>query len=204
MATVLSPASSPGNSRYGSALDHGENDDHPEHDHDAIPGSLPVETLVEHLLAAKRSLSSMTLVLRANELSTHARQLHEEAVILGAQSAFLKKGIRDQARLLMRVRRNLIRTYDAGKKEFKKIPRTLDDANGRLESTIDMLRNTTVDPAFRPEGEKPKNLLDFVDETEVDRLRNALKASIGELQVSQRKPCAGCTVSINKAYLSFL
>lgn len=178
MATSASPTSSPGNSRYDSALDHGATQG--PLDHEAIP----VETLVDHLLAAKRSLSSMTLVLRANDLSTHARQLHEEAVISGAQTAFLKKGIRDQMKLLMRVRRSLIRTYDAGKRDFKQIPKTLDAANGQLETTMDMLRNTTVDPVFRPAGEEPKNLLDFVDETKVDRLRDALKASIGELQVS--------------------
>lgn len=187
MATSASAASSPGNSLYGSALDHGANDN-PMDDH-VIPDTdtIPVETLVDHLLAAKRSLSSMNLVLRANGFSTLARQLHEEAVISGAQTAFLKKGIRDQMKLLMRVRRSLIRTYDAGKRDFKQIPKTLDAANGKLEATMDMLRNTTVDAAFRPAGEEPKNLLDFVDETKVDRLRDALKASIGELQVSQGK-----------------
>lgn len=183
MATSASPASSPGNSRYGSALDHGPDDR--SIDHHAMPDSIPVEALVDHLLAAKRSLSSMTLVLRANDLSTHARQLHEEAVIASAQTAFLKKGIRDQVKLLMRVRRSLIRTYDAGKRDFKQIPKTLDAANGKLEAVMDMLRNTTVDPVFRPAGEEPKNLLDFVDETKVEKLRDALKASIGELQVSQ-------------------
>lgn len=170
-ASPVSPASSLGNSRYGSALDHG------------LADSIPVETLVDHLLAAKRALSSMTLVLRANDLSTHARQLHEEAVISAAQTAFLQRGIRDQVKLLMRVRRSLIRTYDAGKRDFKQIPKTLDAANAKLEATMDMLRSTTVEPVFRPPGEDPKNLLDFVDESKVEKLRDALKASIGELQV---------------------
>lgn len=170
-ASPVSPASSLGNSRYGSALDHG------------LADSIPVETLVDHLLAAKRALSSMTLVLRANDLSTHARQLHEEAVISAAQTAFLKKGIRDQIKLLMRVRRSLIRTYDAGKRDFKQIPKTLDAADAKLEATMDVLRSTTVEPVFRPAGEDPKNLLDFVDESKVEKLRDALKAGIGELQV---------------------
>lgn len=133
----------------------------------------------------------MTLVLRANDLSTHARQLHEEAVISSAQTAFLRKGIRDQVKLLMRIRRSLIRTYDAGKRDFKQIPRTLDSANGKLETTMEMLRNTTVDPVFRPAGEESKNLLDFVDETKVEKLRDELKASIGELQVSHKEALVG-------------
>lgn len=185
MATSASMTSSPGQSQYGSALDLRANDN-PIDDH-AIPDSMPVEALVDLLLAAKRSLSSMTLVLRANDLSTHARQLHEEAVISSAQTAFLRKGIRDQMKLLMRVRRSLIRTYDAGKRDFKQIPKILDAANEKLEITMEMLRNTTVDPVFRPAGEEPKNLLDFVDETKVETLRDALKASIGELQVSQQR-----------------
>jgi autophagy-related protein 17 len=173
-------------------------DDHPGHGDDATAAaSVAVETLVEHLLAAKRSLSSMTLVLRANDLSTHARQLHEESVILSAQTAFVKKGIDDQTKLLLRVRRNMIRTYDAGKREFKHIIKTLDSANGKLENTIDMLRHTTVDSVFRPPGEAPKNLLDFVDENQVHGMRDALKGSIAELQVP--KPHFPFDISLGRA-----
>lgn len=177
LASSLSPA----NSGHGSSLQ--ADDPHDHLDHGAATASVAVETLVEHLLAAKRSLSSMTLVLRANDLSTHARQLHEESVILGAQTAFLTKGINDQTKLLLRVRRSMIRTYDAGKREFKHIIKTLDAANGKLENTIDMLRHTRVDPVFRPAGEEPKNLLDFIDENQVHGMRDALKGSIAELQV---------------------
>lgn len=177
------------NPRHGSSLHATGTGDHLlDHVDTSVIASVAVETLVEHLLAAKRSLSSMTLVLRANDLSTHARQLHEESVILGAQTSFLKKGINDQTRLLLRVRRSMIRTYDAGKREFNHIIKTLDSANGRLENTIDMLRQTSVDPVFRPSGEKPKNLLDFVDENQVHGMRDALKGSIAELQVTTSPP----------------
>ncbi|ROV92274.1 hypothetical protein VSDG_07226 [Cytospora chrysosperma] len=182
----LASSASPANSQLGSLLQARGGDDHPGHGDDTTAAaSVAVETLVEHLLAAKRSLSSMTLVLRANDLSTHARQLHEESVILSAQTAFVKTGIDDQTKLLLRVRRNMIRTYDAGKREFKHIIKTLDSANGKLENTIDMLRNTTVDSVFRPPGETPKNLLDFVDENQVHGMRDALKGSIAELQATQ-------------------
>ncbi|KAK3935141.1 autophagy-related protein 17 [Diplogelasinospora grovesii] len=147
---------------------------------------VPVEVLVKHLLAAKQSLSSMTLVLRANDLATHARQLHEESVILTAQTGFLRHGINDQIRILRAVRRGMTRAYDSGKREFKHLLRTLDGANARLEQTIGMLKKTIVESVFRPPGEQgEKCLLDFVDEQSVDTMRNALKQSIAELQAAQ-------------------
>lgn len=127
----------------------------------------------------------MTLVLHANDLSTHARRLHEESVILGAQTAFLRTGINEQVILLKRVRKSMSRTYDSGKREFKHLIRTLDSANAKLEKMMEQLRGTIVEAAFRPKGEEPRNLMDFVDEKSVDVMRNALKESIGELQVSR-------------------
>ncbi|KAI2464715.1 autophagy-related protein 17 [Annulohypoxylon bovei var. microspora] len=148
--------------------------------------SVPVETLVQYLLDAKRSLSSMGLVLRANELVHSARQAHEESVILAAQSQFLRQGISEQIRLLQRLRRGMIRTYDSGKRDFKQIIKTLDAANGRLVDTMKVLRDRIVDSTFRPRGEEKKNLLDFVDELQVDAMRDALKENIQALQNTQK------------------
>lgn len=146
---------------------------------------VPVEVLVRHLLAAKQSLSSMQSVLRAHDLATHSRDMHEEAVVLSAQTAFLRKGIDEQVRILRQVRRGMGRAYDAGRRDFKHLIRTLDSANARLEQTIDMLRKTIVDPVFRPAGEENKCLMDFVDDKTVDGMQNALKDSIGQLQAAQ-------------------
>ncbi|TGJ81212.1 hypothetical protein E0Z10_g7552 [Xylaria hypoxylon] len=145
--------------------------------------SIPVETLVQHLLDAKRSLSSMGLVLRANELVHAARQAHEESVILSAQSQFLRRGISEQMRLLLRIRKGLVRTYDDGKREFKRIIKALDVANSRLEDTMSVLRGRGVNSAFRPPGEEKRSLLDFVEEAQVDRMREVLKENIQALQV---------------------
>ncbi len=150
--------------------------------------SVPVETLVEHLLAAKRALSSMTAVLRGNDLATHARHLHEESTVLAAQTTFLRQGIGQLLRVLQQLRRGMGRAYDDGRKDFKALIRTLDAANGRLERTMDMLRGTVVEAVFRPAGEEPRNLMDFVDEKSVDGMRNTLKESIGELQVREPPP----------------
>ncbi|KAF2969612.1 hypothetical protein GQX73_g4027 [Xylaria multiplex] len=145
--------------------------------------SVPVETLVQHLLDAKRSLSSMALVLRANELVHAARQAHEESVILSAQTQFLRRGISEQMRLLLRIRKGLMRTYDDGRREFKQIIKALDVTNSRLEDTMSVLRGRGVNSAFRPPGEEKRSLLDFVDEAQVDRMREALKENIQALQV---------------------
>ncbi|KAK8104630.1 autophagy-related protein 17 [Apiospora kogelbergensis] len=156
--------------------------------HGALEGAddaIPVETLVHHLLEAKRSLSSMSLVLRANDLVTAARQAHEEAVILGAQAEFLRRGITLQVRLLLKVRKSLTRTYENGKREFKQVIKHLDATNGRLEEMMTVLRTRTVDSAFRPQGEEKKCLLDFLDVDQVDTMRNALKENIGALQATQ-------------------
>ncbi|KAI0155759.1 kinase activator [Pestalotiopsis sp. NC0098] len=146
---------------------------------------VPVEALVQHLLDAKKSLSSMAQVLRANEIVTAARQAHEESVILGAQAQFLRRGINDQIRLLFRARRSMNKTYDSGKREFKQVIRSLDAANEQLETTMNVLRERTVESAFRPKGEERRNLLDFVDVVQVDTMHNSLKDNIGALQSTQ-------------------
>src|SRR5512142_2126154 len=104
MATSPSAASSSRSVSRPSSLHNASPPDDEDDDHGP---SIPVETLVEHLLAAKRALSSsMTLILRGTELAASARSLHEEAAVLGAQTAFLRAGISAQGRLLMRARRS--------------------------------------------------------------------------------------------------
>ncbi|KAL2145159.1 hypothetical protein VTI28DRAFT_7795 [Corynascus sepedonium] len=146
---------------------------------------VPVEVLVRHLLAAKQSLSSMALVLRANELATHARQMHEESVILSAQTGFLRTLIDEEVLVLRKLRRGMGRAYDRGRREFVQLLRTLDIANEKLESTMRMLRETRVDPIFRPPGEEMKNLMDFLDVNSVEAMHDTLKASVDELQAAQ-------------------
>lgn len=145
---------------------------------------MPIDTLVNHLLAAKRSLSSMTLVLRANDLATAAGHAHEDTAILTAQAGFLRRSILDQAAILVRVRRSLQVTYDWGKKDFKMLIKAMDEVDGELGDTMEMLRGTEVHSGLRPKGEDRKTLLDFVDEASVHGMREAMKKSIQELQVS--------------------
>ncbi|KOS21737.1 Autophagy-related protein 17 [Escovopsis weberi] len=147
--------------------------------------AISVDTLVNHLLAAKRSLSSMTLVLRADELITAARLSHEDTVVMAAQSAFLRGFVADQIRLLAQIRMALQRTYDWGKRDFKKLVRSMDEVDGELTGTMEMLRETAVHRVLGAKGEERKNLLDFVDEGSVTSMRESMKRSIQELQAIQ-------------------
>jgi autophagy-related protein 17 len=83
------------------------------------------------------------------------------------------------------VRRSLQGTYDWGKKDFKKLIKSMDLVDGGLEHTMEMLRETGVEGVFRPEGEERRSLLDFIDEGGVHGVREAMKKSIQELQVSR-------------------
>lgn len=125
----------------------------------------------------------MTLVLRANELANHARTAHEDTIILAAQTGFMHGSILDQVSILAKLRRALQATYDWGKRDFKKLVKAMDETDGELEHTMNMLRGAVVLPGLRPRGEARKSLLDFVDEESVHRMRNAMKRSIEELQV---------------------
>ena len=68
---------------------------------------------------------------------------------------------------------------------MQNVIRTLDAANARLETTMDILRSTMVEAAFRPADEEPRSLLDFVDEQGVETMRETLKESIRESKVHQ-------------------
>ncbi|KAK5989795.1 Autophagy-related protein 17 [Cladobotryum mycophilum] len=127
--------------------------------------ALSVDTLVNHLLAAKRSLSSITLVLRADELITAARISHEDTIVLAAQSGFLQGFINDQIRILVQIRRALQSSYEWGKRDFKKLVRSMDEVDNDLGNTMDMLRGTTGS---------------------VDAMRESMKRSIQELQAIQQ------------------
>ncbi|KAK1828797.1 autophagy-related protein 17 [Podospora conica] len=182
-------ASSSDQRSYHEANPHVDRGGHVDADADASAkfdaNQVPVEVLVNHLLHAKQSLSSINLVLRAHELVTNARQMHEDSVVLGAQTDFLRRGIQEQTRILLLVHKMMTRAYDHGRRDFKKLIAELDRANAQLEETMAALRSTRVDPSFRPPGEEPKCLMDFVDENQVEGMHDALKESIKELRAAQ-------------------
>lgn len=144
-----------------------------------------LETLISHLVAAKRSLSSINHVWRANEIVTTARSALEESVVVSARTGFIRRGLNNQLRLLYGVRAEVEEISHRGRAEFASVLKELDAADARLRTTLDMLRETMVHAAFRPEGEEPKTLHDFVDERGVEELQTSLKAAIDRTNAAQ-------------------
>ncbi|PYI34255.1 APG17-domain-containing protein [Aspergillus indologenus CBS 114.80] len=148
--------------------------------------SIPqLDTLISHLVAAKRSLSSISHVWRANEIVTAARSALEESVIVSARTGFLRRGLNNQLRLLYSVRSEVEEISLRGRSEFASVLKDLDAADARLRKTLGLLRETIVHSSFRPNGEDQKSLHDFVDERGVDELHAALKASIDRTNAAQ-------------------
>ncbi|KAJ5637739.1 hypothetical protein N7490_007618 [Penicillium lividum] len=137
-----------------------------------------LDTLISHLLAAKRSLSSISHVWRANEIVTAARSALEDSVVVSSRTGFLRRGLDNQLRLLFNVRSEVEEISYRGREEFSEALTSLDAADARLRSTLDLLRETIVHASFRPKEEQTKTLHDFVDERGVEELHAALKSSI--------------------------
>ncbi|KAJ5316551.1 hypothetical protein PENANT_c019G10760 [Penicillium antarcticum] len=157
--------------------------------------SMPqVDNLISYLLGAKRSLSSINHVWRANEIVTASHSALEESVIVCSRTGFLRRGLNNQLRLLYDVRTEVEEISYRGRDEFSAALRNLDAADARLKDTLDLLRGTIVHPSFRPGDEAQKTLHDFVDERGVAELHASLKDSIdrtntarAELDTSNRE-----------------
>lgn len=154
-------------------------------DHHEAPSAVPLERLVGYLMEAKRSLASMHQLVQAGNMVARATDYHERAVKLSADGTFLYWGLASLVQQLDAMKRGFIRTYDNQKKKFDDNIHLLDASAGRLTGILDKLKNTPVDPVFRPEGEESKNLKDFVDEANVHNLINALKDCINELKAAE-------------------
>src|SRR3954469_5150252 len=77
---------------------------------------IPLDTLVNYLLASKRSLTSINSLYRAHEIVTSARAALEESVKLSARTGFLRNGISEQVRILRRVRTGVEGVYKEGQR----------------------------------------------------------------------------------------
>ncbi|KAL4987869.1 autophagy-related protein 17 [Aspergillus falconensis] len=168
-----------------SALDSSASSGLPGREAQLETGPPPLETLISHLVAAKKSLSSINHVWRANEIVTSARSTLEESVVVSARTGFLRSGLNNQLRLLYNVRAEVEEISLRGRSEFASALKSLDAADSRLRNTLGLLRETIVHASFRPEGEEPKSLHDFVDERGVEELHSTLKSSIDRTNAAQ-------------------
>jgi autophagy-related protein 17 len=145
---------------------------------DPEPVPVSLDALVAHLLAAKRSLSCVEHVSHANDLVTNTRQALENNTVLTARTVFLQNGSRSQIDILEHVRKSTQSIAREAALEFEDVISNLDAAESRLRTTLDQLRATIVESTLRPEGESPRSLVDFVDETGVHDLLETIKESI--------------------------
>ncbi|KAL8698418.1 MAG: hypothetical protein Q9224_001860 [Gallowayella concinna] len=141
------------------------------------PAPSSLDTLVSHLVASKRSLSSIEHVWRANEIVTSTRLHLEASVITSARTSFLRAGITNQLHTLGKVHTHSKAIEFEGAQEYGEVLRTLDEADKRLKGTLESLRTTMVEHSLRPTSDQRKTLLDFVDEGGVDKLLTAVEAS---------------------------
>lgn len=148
----------------------------------ASPTSMHLETLVSHLVASKRSLSSIEHVLRANEIVTSTRIHLEASVITSSRTSFLRAGITTQVHTLEHVHEHSKAVELEGADEYKEVLRTVDEADERLKDTLNRLRTTMVEAGLRPEPDQRRSLLDFVDEGGVDQLLASVQESANAAQ----------------------
>ena len=87
----------------------------PSHD---ISNDVAIDTLIEHLVNAKKALNSIDTLWRANEIVSTARSALEESVVLSARTSFLRRRITQQVRLVKRVKDGLDAIYRDGEDDF--------------------------------------------------------------------------------------
>ncbi|KAI4720885.1 APG17-domain-containing protein [Aureobasidium sp. EXF-10727] len=143
-----------------------------------------LERLVQHFVAAKRSLSSTALVSRAHDVVTTARRLVEETAVLSAKNAFVRQGVLEEANVLVAVRDGLDSIGRETDVDFKRqaVIHQLDLADNRLQATLVQLTNTQVDTSeLHSRGatpDKQKTLHDFIDEDTHLNLIESLRSTI--------------------------
>ena len=142
------------------------------------PTSPPLDTLVAHLLAAKRSLACIAHVARANALITATHSALETHTILAARTAFVRRGAAAQARLLGRAHAQARRAAARTAAECRGVVGAVEGEEAALQATLRELRGTYVERGLRPPGEAPRTLADFVHEANVQGLRADVGASV--------------------------
>jgi autophagy-related protein 17 len=166
MASVDSPASSVSSGSFRRSPDHDPN----------RPQTL--EDLVNHFVSSKRSLNTQTVLWRANEIVTSARELLTENAVLAAKNSSIRNVVDEQADALEAVRRGIDIVEAEVQVEFKQMLHDLDASYSGLQSTLAVLRDTPIEAVLQPPGTPQKHLYDFIDNATVTNLKDSLRACI--------------------------
>jgi autophagy-related protein 17 len=167
----------------------------PAHSEHRPPAEVTIETLISHLVAAKRSLSSIHNVHRANNIISEARSTVESTAALIARTTYLRRSLLSQLKILRGIQFELEGNAYAVKVEFQNVIKDLDRAEARLAQGIEVLQQTKIDDAFKAapaniaeEVSCTKNTLhDFVEEQPVENLKSVMKNVIDGVQDSQHE-----------------
>jgi autophagy-related protein 17 len=137
-----------------------------------------LDDLVKHFVSSKRSLNSQTVLWRANEIVTSARELLTENAILAASNSSMRNIVDEQVDALEAVRRGMDVVEAEVQVEFKQLLHDLDASYAGLQSTLAVLRETPIEAVLQPPGTPQKHLFDFIDNATVTNLKDSLRACI--------------------------
>ncbi|KAF2183532.1 hypothetical protein K469DRAFT_209090 [Zopfia rhizophila CBS 207.26] len=137
-----------------------------------------LENLVNHLVASKRSLNTQTVLWRANEIVSSARELLEENAVLLAKNASIRYIVDEQVDSLEAVRGGIDTVEAEVQSEFKQLLHHLDTSFAGLQSTLTVLRDTPIESVLQPPRTPQKHLFDFIDSATVTNLKDSLRACI--------------------------
>ncbi|KAF2732349.1 hypothetical protein EJ04DRAFT_566038 [Polyplosphaeria fusca] len=137
-----------------------------------------LEDLVGHFVASKRALNTQTVLWRANDIVTTARQLLEENAVLAASNSAVRTIVDEQVDALEAVRRGIDVVEEEVQAEYKQMLHHLDTSFAGLQSTLTVLRDTPIEAVLQPPSTPQKHLFDFIDSTTVTNLKDSLRACI--------------------------
>ena len=164
------------------SLDQSQEKWHPE---------VTIETLISYLIAAKRSLTSIQNVHRANTVLSEARASVESTATLIAKTTYLRRSLLSQLKILRGIQFELEGAAHAIQIEFQQVVKELDGAERRLARNVHALQHTQIEDAFKraqredetPRSETPKNSLhDFVEDGPIEELKETMKDVIDNVQ----------------------
>ena len=156
-----------------------------------------IEGLISHLVAAKRSLSSIHNVHRATTILEEARSSVESTAALLARTTYLRRSLLSQLKILRSIQFELEGAAHAIHLEFQNVIKELDRSERKLAGTVEFLGQTRIEDAFRTTPSRQQNglearddkdtLHDFVEEKPVENLKSAMKDVIDNVQEDQNE-----------------
>jgi autophagy-related protein 17 len=164
-----------------------------------IAGEIPIDTLITHLVASKRSLSSISVVQNATSILSEARSALESTTVLAARTIYLRRSLASQAKILRSVQYELETSIHNVGQDFRAVLKQLDRTDKKLHTTIATLQVTRIEDGFKtghtaesnpnaaPSGTGKETLHDFVDDQPVEALKEHLKDAIDNVRQSQQE-----------------